>query len=58
MWFSIFLAEKFNGLVHSAADDEGAYCKSCVLFGKFSDRRINALGVFIKQSLTNWKKVI
>jgi len=47
-------AEKFNGLVHSA-DDEGTYCESCVLF---SDRHINALGVFIEQSLTNWKKVI
>jgi len=27
-----------------------------VLFGKFSDRRINALGVLIEQPLTNWKK--
>ena len=28
----------------------------CVLFGKFSDNRINALGVLIEQPLTNWKK--
>ena len=47
--------KKFNGLVYSA-DDEGAYCKFCVLFGKFSDKCINTLGVLIEQSLTNWKK--
>ena len=39
-----------------SADDEGAYCKFCVLFGKFSDQRINTLGVLIEQPLTNWKK--
>ena len=33
--------KKFNGLVYSA-DDKGAYCKFCVLFGKFSDNCINA----------------
>jgi len=38
------------------ADDEDAYCKFCVLFGKFSDRHINALGVLIEQPLTNWEK--
>ena len=37
-------------------EDEGAYCKYCVLFGKFSDRRINTLGALIEQPLTNWKK--
>ena len=47
--------KKFNGLVYSA-DEEGAYCKFCVLFGKFSDKRINTLGVLIEQPLTNWKK--
>ena len=49
------MAEKFNGLVY-CADDEGAYCKFCVLFGKFSDNRISTLGVLIEQPLTNWKK--
>ena len=53
--FSIFLAEKFNGLVYSA-EDEGVYCKFCVLFGKFSDRHTNTLGVLIQQPLTNWKR--
>jgi len=47
--------KKINGLVYSA-DDEGVYCKFCVLFGKFSDRRINALGVLIEQPLANWEK--
>jgi len=41
-----------------SADDEGAYCKFFVLVGKFSDRRINALGVLIKQPLTNWIKLV
>ena len=39
-----------------SADDKGAYCKFCVLFGKFSDNRINALGILIEQPLINWKK--
>ena len=47
--------KRFNGLVYSA-NDEGAYCKFCVLFGKFSDNCINTLGVLIEQPLTNWKK--
>ena len=37
-------------------EDEGAYCKLCVLFGKFSDRHINILGVLVEQSLINCKK--
>ena len=39
-----------------SAEDEVAYCKFCVLFGEFSDRHINTLGVLIEQLLTNWKK--
>lgn len=39
-----------------SADDEVAYCKFCVLFGKFSDKCINTLGVLIEQPLTSWKK--
>jgi len=49
--FQYFWLKKINGLVYSA-DDESAYCKFCVLFGKFSDRYINALGVLIEQPLT------
>ena len=53
--FQFAWLNKFNGLVYSA-DDKGAYCKFCVLFGKFSGKRINTLGVLIEQPLTNWKK--
>ena len=39
-----------------SAEGEIAYCKFCVLFGEFSDRHINTLGVLIEQLLTNWEK--
>jgi len=41
-----------------SADDGGGYCKFCVLFGKFSDKRINALGVLIEQPLTTGKRLV
>jgi len=36
--------------------DEGAFCKFCVLFGKFSDKHISTVGTLVKNILNNWKK--
>ena len=46
---------KYNGLVYSVQDD-GAYCKYCVLFVANQDARISNYGVLVNSPLTNWQK--